>query len=87
MIDSATRLGTDGFYKAKISFIKPACQQLQKWKSEGTEVKILKQDNTGKHKLFEEIAANADWKLATKFEYAAREIPQQNGLVEIGFAT
>ncbi len=32
MIDSATRIGTDGFYKAKISFIELACQQLQKWK-------------------------------------------------------
>ncbi len=32
MIDSATGLGKDGFYKAKISFIELACQQLQKWK-------------------------------------------------------
>ncbi len=87
MIDSATGLGNDGFYKAKISFIKPACQQLQKWKSEGKEVKILQQDNAGENKLFEERAARADWKLATKFEYTARETPQHNGLVEVGCAT
>ncbi len=87
MIDSATGLGTDGFYKAKISFIEPACQQLQKWKTEGKEVKILRQDNAGENKLFEERAASADWKLATKFENTARETPQHNGLVEVGFAT
>ncbi len=72
MIDSTTGIGITGFYKAKISFIKPACQQLQKWKSEGKEVDILRQDNAGKNRLFEARAASLDWKLATKFEYTAR---------------
>ncbi len=34
MINSATGLGTEGFNKAKFSFIEPACQQLQIWKLE-----------------------------------------------------
>ncbi len=32
------------------------------------EVKNFRQDNTGENKLFEERAASADWKLATKFK-------------------
>ncbi len=60
MINSATGLGTDGFYKDKISFIEPACQQLQKWKLEGNEVKILSQDNAGENKLLEEWVVSTD---------------------------
>ncbi len=65
MIDSATGLGTDSFYKAKIEFIEPACKLLQKWKSDGNEIKILRQDNARENKLFEERATSADWKLNT----------------------
>ncbi len=61
MIDSDTRLGSGGFYKAKISFIKPACQQLKKWKSEGNEVKILQEDNVGQNKLSKETTLSRDW--------------------------
>lgn len=64
MIDSTTGLGTDRFYKSKISLIKSACQQLQKWKSEEKEVKNLQQDNSGYNKLFEERSASLDWKLS-----------------------
>ncbi len=63
MVDSATGYGTDGFYKAKGSFIEPACMQLQKWKNDGKEVKIIQQDNAGKNKLFEDRAGGTDWKL------------------------
>ncbi len=41
----------------------------------------------GENKLFEARTASSDWKLETKFEYTARETPQHNGLVEVGFAT
>ncbi len=47
IIDNATGLGADGFYNAKISFNKPACQQLQKWKSTRNEAKNLGQNNAG----------------------------------------
>ncbi len=86
MVDSATGYGTNGFYKAKGSFIKPACMQLQKWKNDGKEVKIIRQDNAGENKLFEERAGSADWKLGTKFEYTARATPQHNSVVELAFA-
>ncbi len=41
--------GIDGFYKAKGSFIKPVCKQLQKEKNVGKEVKINCQDNAGEN--------------------------------------
>lgn len=75
MIDITTGLGINGFYKAKIGFIKPACQQLQKWKSEENEVKMLWKDNAKENKLFEAKEASADWKLLTKLKYTARETP------------
>ncbi len=86
MVDSATGYGTDGFYKAKGSFIEPACMQLQKWKNDRKEVKIIQQDNAGENKLFEERAGSADWKLGTKFEYTAQATPQHNNVVEKAFA-
>ncbi len=49
MVDSAPRYGTDGFYKAKGSFIEPPCKQLQMWKNVGNEVKIIFQDNAGEY--------------------------------------
>ncbi len=60
MIDSATGLGTDCFYKAKMEFIELACKLLQKWKSNGNEVKILCQDSIGKNELFDEHATSAN---------------------------
>ncbi len=46
----------------------------------------LQQDKAGENKLFEARAVSLDWKLATKFKYTAKETPQHNGLVKIGFA-
>lgn len=74
------------FIRLKFKFIEPTCKQLQKWNSEGNNVKILSKNNAGK-KLFEEHATSSDWKLGTKFEYTARPTPQYNSTVEVYFAT
>ncbi len=87
MIVSNTGLGSAGSNTIKISFIGPACQQLQKWKSARTKVKTLCQDDARENKLFDTRAAIEDWKWSTKFEHTARETPQHNSPVEIGFTT
>ena len=46
-----------------------------------------KLDNAGENKMLEEQCKSADWKLNIKFEYTARNTPQHNHLVEVGFAT
>ncbi len=86
MVESPTGYSTDKFYKAKGSFIKPACRQLQKWKNDGKEAKIILQDNTGENKLLEERAGSSVWKLGTKVKYTTQATPQHNSIVELGFA-
>ena len=44
-------------------------------------------DNSGENKKLVERASGADWKLNPKWEFTARSTPQQNGLVEVEFAT
>ena len=44
-------------------------------------------DNSGENKKLVERASGADWKLTPKWEFTARSTPQQNGLVEVEFAT
>ncbi len=72
---------------SQMSFIKPACKQLQKWKSTGNYDNILLQDNGDKNKLFNEQAQNIDWKFKTKYEYTPRATFKHNSPVEVGFVT
>ncbi len=37
--------------------------------------------------FFEQTAGSSDWKLATKFKYAAWTTPHHNNIVELGFAS
>lgn len=60
MIDITTGYVTDGFFKAKSSFIKLACEQLQKWNDTGNKVKIIQQDNDGENKLFKQRASSSN---------------------------
>jgi hypothetical protein len=42
-------------------------------------------DNAGENKLLQQRSQSADWKLNIKFEFTARDFPQQNHLAELGF--
>jgi hypothetical protein len=66
--------------------IKPTCAQLQKWGHAGLDVTHVRLDNAGKNRKLQTRAESADWKLGLQFEYTARDTPQQNHLVELGFA-
>jgi hypothetical protein len=66
--------------------IEPACAQLQKWKQAGLGVTHIRLDNAGENTKLQERAESAAWKLGVKFEYTARDTPQQNHLAELGFA-
>ena len=43
-------------------------------------------DNAGENKLLEQRSGSADWKLGLKYEFTARDTPQQNHLAELGFS-
>eukprot|EP00957_Ditylum_brightwellii_P083473 6345666-Ditylum_brightwellii.AAC.1 len=87
MVEEKTGMKWSDFYPTKDTMIEPTCEQLNKWKANGKAVKYLRCDNAGENKALEKRCASADWKLGIEFEYTARDTPQQNSLVEVGFAT
>jgi hypothetical protein len=44
-------------------------------------------DNAGENKLLKTRCESKDWKFNIKFEYTARDTPQQNSKAERGLAT
>jgi hypothetical protein len=44
-------------------------------------------DGAGENKMLQARSDSSDWKLNIKFEITARDTPQHNHLVELGFAT
>eukprot|EP00957_Ditylum_brightwellii_P073862 5612026-Ditylum_brightwellii.AAC.1 len=60
---------------------------LSKWKQGGKAVKCIRLDNAGENKVLAVQNDSADWKLNIEYEFTARDTPQQNSMVEVGFAT
>ena len=87
MVDEYSGYKISCFYATKNGMVEPTCQQYQLWKSNDKPVHVVQQDNASENKILESRCSSADWKLNIKFEYTARNMPQQNHLVEVGFAT
>jgi hypothetical protein len=66
--------------------IEPTSARLHRRKTSGYGVKYIRMDNTGKNVALQERSDSSDWKLRIKYEYTARNTPQQNHLAEQGFA-
>jgi hypothetical protein len=50
-------------------------------------VQAIRLDNAGENKSLKQRCDSKDWQLGIKFEFTARDTPQQNSLAEVGFAT
>ena len=50
-------------------------------------VKTVRCDNGGENLKLEKRCNGVEWKLNVNFEYTAKDTPQQNSLVEVGFTT
>ena len=87
IVDESTGLKFSSFYRTKNGMIEPTCVQFQKWKTMGTQLKNVRCDNAGENTALERRANGAQWNLQLEFEYTARATPQQNSLVETGFAS
>ena len=85
--DEFSRYSISNFYKTKDVFIEPMCAFLRKWADKGMAAEYIRMDNSGENKKLVERASGSDWKLNPKWEFTARSTPQQNGLVEVEFAT
>ena len=87
MVDKLTGMKWSEFYERKSDMVEPTCIQFNKWKQDGKPVGIVRCDNGGENKALETRCESADWKLGIVFEWTARNTPQQNSLVEVGFTT
>jgi hypothetical protein len=87
MVDEQTQLKfSDLFFDTKNGMVEETCKQLHCWKQSGRGAEIIRLDNAGENKLLQQRLQSADWKLNIKFEFMARDTPQQNHLAELGFA-
>ena len=75
------------FFVTKKEMVEPTCEKLHQWKQAGVGVKKIRCDNAGENVSLENRCKSAAWKLDVEFEYTARDTPQQNSMVEVGFAT
>ena len=87
IVDERTQLKFSDFFDTKNGMIEPTCVQLSKWKRSGKIVTHLRLDNAGENVKLKERCESSDWKLDIKFEFTARDTPQQNSLAEVSFAT
>jgi hypothetical protein len=86
-VDERTQLKFSGFYKQKDDMIEPTCELFHKWKQTGKDLSIVRLDNAGENKKLQKRCDSKDWKLNLKFEFTARDTPQQNSLAEVSIAT
>ena len=87
MVDERTQLKFSHFCKTKNAMVEPTLKLLHLLEQQGFAVEVIRMDNAGENTLLKERAHSADWKLSLLFELTARDTPQQNHLVELGFKT
>jgi hypothetical protein len=85
MVDERTQLNISDFFNTKNRMVEETCEQLFRWKESGRGAEIIRLDNAGEKKLLQQRSQSVDWKLNVKFEFTARDTPQQNHLAELGF--
>ena len=88
IVDGKTQFKISRFYAAKSGMVEPTCALLKQWEGEEKKVTHIRMDNGGENMTLQARCKSSDWKLQNiKFEMTARDTPQQNSIVEIGFAT
>ena len=86
MVDEKTGYKSTSFHVTKSAMVEPICRKLANWKAKGLEVQTLRMDNGGENKKLVTVLNSPEWKLFPKIEYTARDTPQHNHLVEVGFS-
>ena len=86
IVDERTGMNFLDFYTSKTVMVEPTCKQWNKRKTVGLAVKFCRLDNAGENNFLQKRCNSAEWQLGVKFEFTARDTPQQNHLAELGFA-
>ena len=87
IVDEKTGYKESKFHESKNGMIEPVCQRFKELEQSGKTVKVLQMDNGGENKGLVKRLNSKDWQLYPKIEWTARDTPQQNHMVEVGFAT
>ena len=80
MVDEFTSKKFSDFFATKNGMVEPTCERFHRWKTEGKQVAAIRMDNAGEKLLLEKRFSSSAWKLNPKFEYTAKDTPQQNHL-------
>ena len=75
------------FFETKDGMVEPTCELFSCWKHAGHGVEIICLDNAGENLALQNRCNSATWQLGIKFEFTARDTPQQNSLEEVGIFT
>ena len=85
--DERTQLKFTDFSETKNGMVKPTAVFLNSLSKDGHHVQYIRCENGGENKLLETTCNCSEWKMNLKFEFTARDTPQQNWLFEKGLAT
>jgi hypothetical protein len=77
IVDEKTGLKLSLFHQTKDRMMKPTCWQFHKRKLAGKPAQHVRLENPGKNKKLKLCTESVDWKLNVKFEFTARDAPQQ----------
>ena len=86
-VDERTQLKFSDFYNTKSGIVEPTLEKFNKWEQAGKPVKNVRLDNAGENVKMKKRSESADWKMNINWEFTARNTPQQNHLLELGFTT
>ena len=86
IVDECTQMKFSDFYATKDGMVEPTCELFKKWSQDEKPVGSVRFDNAGENVKLQQRANSADWQLGINFEFTPRNTPQQNHLVEVGFA-
>lgn len=87
VIDEDIQMKISDFFKTKNGMVEPTLEKFNKWNQAGIGITHLRLDNAGENKLLKKRSESAAWKMNIKFEFTARDTPQQNSIAEVAIAT
>ena len=87
MVKEWTGYKIPDFFPSKSAMVEPTCEKLNIMRQLNKLPKYLRMDNGGENVKLEKRLQSKDWKIPITIEYTARDTPQCNSLVEVGFAT
>ena len=87
VIDERSGLKLSLFHKNKDDIVPYLAEIFSRFKYDGMPVLKVRYDNAGENKFTEREVNSRKWRLNIKFEYTARNTPQQNSFTGVDIAT